>query len=162
MPTTGRPTDLRAALVDYARALHEAYLAATPGDGADTPLAHAPFTVAIVAAGQLHLLATRDPLPDVRPHERLVEARSGPLTWHVRFVDASVLPALGVSPPADGSVDVVEELGVTQVLYHLIVGVNATLTEHHAMHAGTGLAHAHAAAGTTADGTTADRGDRAP
>ena len=39
-----------------------------------------------------------------------------------------------------------EALGIRSVVYHLSVPPGGGLTSHHAQHAGTGLAHSHAAA----------------
>ena len=151
---------LRRALVDYVGALHGAYLSTARGHGADPaalPLAARPFTVAVVAADRLHLVATADALPALRGHERPVDEEVTPLRWRVRFFDASVVPELGLRPPSGGEpgggepgggepVDVLGLLGVARPLYHLIVGTHSTLTAHHAAHAGTGLANAHTAA----------------
>jgi hypothetical protein len=143
-PPPARGGGLREALARYVTALHEAYLAAAGEHAGELPLAAGRFTVAVVAADRLHLLATRDALPPQRPHERPTESEAPPLRWQVRFLDASVVPALARGDAA--RVDVPHELGVTTVLYHLLVEVDATLDDHHAMHAGTGLAHAHLAA----------------
>lgn len=132
---------LRDALAGYIAALHESYLAAAGDRAHELPLATTPFTVAVVAADRLHLLATREPLPAPRDHERPVEDTAPPLAWQVRFLDTSVLP--GLARGQDAPLDVMHELGVTTSLYHLLVEVDASLDDHHAMHAGTGLAHAH-------------------
>jgi hypothetical protein len=143
-PPAARGGGLRGALDRYVTALHVSYLAAAGDHASELPLAAGPFTVAVVAADRLHLLATRDALPPQRPHERPTEGEAPPLRWQVRFLDASVVPALARGDSA--RLDVPDELGVTTVLYHLLVEVDATLDDHHAMHAGTGLAHAHLAA----------------
>jgi hypothetical protein len=143
-----RAEGLRRSLVEYVRAVHEAYVAAARGYDADPgtlPLAGAPFTVAVVAADQLHLLATRDELPARRPHEQPVTDEAQPLRWEVRFLDVSVLPELA-SAEAVTSADVLRILGVSASLYHLVVDLAGSLDGHQAMHAGTGLAHAHVAA----------------
>jgi hypothetical protein len=140
-----RAEGLRRSLVDYVRAVHASYVAAARGydtDPATLPLAGSPFTVAVVAADQLHLLATRDELPAQRPHEQPVADEALPLRWQVRFLDVSVLPELS-STEAVTSADVVRILGVSTSLYHLVVDLSGSLDGHQAMHAGTGLAHAH-------------------
>lgn len=140
-PDAPRGGGLREALAGYVAALHRSYLAAAGEHAGTLPLATATFTVAVVAADRLHLLATRDPLPAPRPHERPVDDAAPPLRWQVRFLDASVLPGLARGDAA--RLDVPAELSVTSTLYHLLVEVDATLDDHHAMHAGTGLAHHH-------------------
>lgn len=149
--TNGSGQALREALTGYVRALHEAYLGAVQRRGAPveaTPLARAPFTVAVVAAERLHLVATRQQLPPRRSHEQVADERLGPLEWQVRFFDRSVLPELGEPWSAatggdGGEPDVLALLGITDSLYHLMVELQAALTPHQALHAGTGLANAH-------------------
>lgn len=133
---------LRQALVDYVRAVHAAYVGAAGEAVGELPLAREPFTVAIVAAAQMHVTATVDPLPPLAAHERPVDDELGPLRWQVRFLDATVLPALA----APGEAGVRELLGVQTVLYDLEVRSSASLDAHQAMHAGTGLANAHLSA----------------
>jgi hypothetical protein len=140
-----RAEGLRRSLVEYVHAVHGAYVAAARGydeDPETLPLAGPSFTVAVVAADQLHLLATRDELPALRPHEQPVTDEVPPLRWQVRFLDVSVLPELG-STGAAASGDVLQILGVSTSLYHLLVDLAGSLDGHQAMHAGTGLAHAH-------------------
>ena len=68
--------------------------------------------------------------------------------WELRFFDPVVLPALGLVAEAGGPApdEVRRVLGVGTYLYHLVVEPGSQLTPHHATHAGTGLASAHAAA----------------
>jgi hypothetical protein len=142
-----RAEALRGALVDYVRAVHTAYLEVAEGRSAEPgalPLGGAPFSVAVAAADQLHLLATRDRLPPLRAHEEPIADAVGPLRWEVRFLDVSVLPELAGA--ADGS-DVRRILGVSTSLYHLVVNLAGSLDGHQAVHAGTGLANAHLAGG---------------
>ena len=145
------PAALRQAFAAYVAALHEAYLAvadrAAPDDLAALPLAGAPFVVAVVAAPQLHIVATRDPLPARAPHEQPLWGELEPLRWEVRFLDPTVVPELGRPPEPDVEPRqrVLDVLGIEGTLYHLILGPDASLTPHHAMHAGTGLANAHLA-----------------
>lgn len=138
--------DLRQALADYVKAVHSAYLSAARERGANVdalPLAGEPFTVAVVAADQLHLVATRDPLPEVQSHERPVDDEVGPVRWQVRFLDTTVVPELG-DAAADVQTDVLDLMGVSDPLYHLLVRTTGSLDSHQAMHAGTGLGNAHA------------------
>jgi hypothetical protein len=59
-----------------------------------------------------------------------------------------VLPFLGLFAEATGPDpdEVRRVLGIRTYLYHLVVEPGSQLTPHHATHAGTGLASAHAAA----------------
>ncbi len=149
--TADEPGDLRRGFAAYIAALHEAYLEAVDGAGStattELPLAAAPFTVAVVGGPGMHLLATRDPLPALAAHEQPMSGQVGPLAWQVRFLDPTVVPALGSPLPAgtEPSAHVRSLLGVTTSLYHLVLGPDSALTPHHAMHAGSGLANAHLA-----------------
>lgn len=139
------PASLRSALADYVHALHQSWWEAVRGAGADPatlPLGTGAFTVAVVAARELHLVATRQPLPARAAHEQPIEGRLGELAWEVRFLDATVVPELAGPAPDDGD-DITDVLGVDTTLYHLRVSVDGALSPHQAMHAGTGLAHAH-------------------
>ena len=150
--TGGEPDDLRRGFAAYVAALHEAYLdtveRAGPAAAGALPLAEAPFTVAVVGGPGMHLLATRDRLPPLASHEQPLSGEVGPLSWWVRFLDPTVVPALG--SPLPGGIEPTEHvrslLGVTTSLYHLVLGPDSALTPHHAMHAGSGLANAHLAA----------------
>ena len=53
-------------------------------------------------------------------------------------------------------------LGIRTVVYHLAVPPGGSLTSHHALHAGTGLAHAHAAAARDFDALRAHAPGREP
>jgi hypothetical protein len=69
------------------------------------------------------------------------------MSWTLRFYDPVVLPELGLIDESAGAAGdrVRRALGITTHLYHLIVQPGAQLTEHHAGHAGAGLANAHIA-----------------
>jgi hypothetical protein len=139
------PADLRRALADYVHALHGAYLDTLRARAAAPdvlPLGIAPFTVAVVAATGLHLVATRDDLPTPRAHEEPVTASLPPLEWTVRFLDVSVVPELA-AVTTDAAADLLTVLGVTAPLYHLVVSLDGALSPHQAVHAGAGLAHTH-------------------
>lgn len=164
--SAGTGSSLRDALAEYVHALHESYVATAVDRGADVtdlPLAGAPFTVAIAAADQLHLVATRGELPRVRPHEEPIAGHLDPLHWTVRFLDSSVIDELGRTSGLD-TPTVKKLLGIQSTLYHLMVQVDAALTPHQAVHAGAGLASAHLgppepdrqkpAGGSTGDGGT--------
>lgn len=144
---------MRTAMADYVRAVHQAYLDASatlaPADRARLPLVSAgEVSVLAVGARNLHVLATTERLPAPRGQEvELVDAIDD-LRWTLRFFDPVVVPALGMFDESDGArPDLVRDvLGVRTVVYHLSVPPGGGLTAHHAMHAGTGLAHTHAAA----------------
>ena len=147
------PEGMRRAMAGYVRAVHQAYLdaaaALAPADRARLPLmSTSEVTVLAVGARNLHVLATTEALP--APHGQEVELSDeiDGLRWRLRFFDPVVVPALGLvdesqAPQPERIRDV---LGVRTVVYHLSVPPGGGLTAHHALHAGTGLAHAHAAA----------------
>ena len=145
---------MRTAMAAYIRSVVGAYDEAAallpPGDRARLPLLTAgPFTVAAVGTRYLHLLATTDPLPAPRgPEVEIPDAAHG-LAWAVRFFDPVVAPALGLvdesAAPQPGEVRAI--LGIRTTVFHLTVSPGSGLSPHHAQHAGTGLAHAHARAG---------------
>lgn len=137
------PRQLRAALADYIRALHRGWLERVQDAGAevgDLPLGADPFTVAVVAARGLHLLATRDELPPVADHEQVVTDELDGLSWEVRFLDPTVVPELA---DLDDDADVAMLLGVSTTLYRLDVALDGALSPHQATHAGHGLASSH-------------------
>lgn len=153
MSTQAGPEQMRAAMADYVRAIHQAYLDAAeelpPGDRARLPLfTDRPFTVVAAGTRYLHVLATTDPLPAPEGPEVAVSDQLSGMSWTLRFFDPVIAPGLGlideVSEPAPEAVR--ETLGVRTVLYHLSVPPGGGLTPHHAQHAGTGLAHSQAAA----------------
>ena len=143
---------MRQAMADYIAALHHAYLDVAdqlpPGDRARMPLtARQPLTVAAVGSRNLHVIGTSDPLPSPVGQEVEVEASEGDLRWRVRFFDPVVVPALGLidESQAPQQSQIRDALGLASVVYHLTVPPGSGLTPHHAQHAGTGLAHTHAA-----------------
>jgi hypothetical protein len=77
-----------------------------------------------------------------------VSGQADGVAWRLRFFDPVVLPVLGlVAETAGPDPDEVRRvLGIRTYLYHLVVEPGSQLTPHHATHAGTGLASAHAAA----------------
>ena len=148
-------------MADYVRATHQAYLdaiaALPPGDRARLPLvktvnnsdsSNSALTVLVAGTRNLHVLATTDPMPAPIGPEVALPDSIDDLHWTVRFFDPVVAPGLGLldeasAPDPQG---VREVLGIRSVVYHLTVPPGSSLTTHHAQHAGTGLAHAHAAA----------------
>jgi hypothetical protein len=147
------PEAMRAALADYVRAVHGAYLDASallpPAERARLPLLEpGPLTVIAVGTAYLHVVATRESLPAPTGQEVALDDELGGLRWTLRFVDPVVLPAVGLLDESTGPAQeqVRRLLGLRTHLYHLAVAPGGGLTAHHAQHAGTGLAHAHAAA----------------
>lgn len=144
---------MRTAMADYVRAVHQSYLDASstlpPADRARLPLVSAgEVTVLAVGARNLHVLATTEHLPAPRGQEVELDDSIDDLRWRLRFFDPVVVPALGLIDETEAAQPdrVRDVLGVRTVVYHLSVPPGAGLTGHHAMHAGTGLAHTHAAA----------------
>lgn len=141
------PRRLREALAAYVRALHRGWLDRVQDAGAevgDLPLGAGSFTVAIVAAQRLHLLATRDELPPVADHEQVVTDELDGVSWQVRFLDPTVVPELA---DLDGDADAAALLGVGTTLYRLDVALDGSLSPHQAIHAGHGLASSHLGVG---------------
>ena len=147
------PEAMRAALADYVRAVHGAYLDASallpPAERARLPLLEpGPLTAIAVGTAYLHVVATREALPAPTGQEVALDDELDGLRWTLRFVDPVVLPAVGLLDESAGPAQeqVRRLLGLRTHLYHLAVAPGGGLTAHHAQHAGTGLAHAHAAA----------------
>lgn len=149
----GTPEQMRAAMADYVRAVHQAYLDAAdalpPADRARLPLfTDQPFTVIAAGTRYLHVLGTTEQLPPPAGPEVSIEDSLEDLRWTLRFFDPVVAPGLGLIDEKESAQpqQVRETLGVRSVLYHLSVPPGGGLTAHHAQHAGTGLAHSQAAA----------------
>ncbi len=146
-----RPEDMRAAMADYIRTVHQSYMTVatvqSPAARARMLLLSEPFTVVAAGVRNLHVIATRDALPAPTGPEVALEDALEPMRWTVRFYDPVVLPSLGLIDESQGAAgeDVRRAIGITTHLYHLIVQPGAQLTGHHAGHAGTGLANAHVA-----------------
>lgn len=149
MPAT--PTAMRQSVAGYVEAVHAAYLdearALAPAVRARLPLVAAGrFWVAAAAAGQLHLVATEEPLARAEREGAATEGRAGALQWTLCFYDPSVLAGLGAGALRDR--DVRRLLGITTALYHLVLPSGSALEPHRARHTGVGLAATHAAAAT--------------
>lgn len=152
-PNVG-PEQMRAAVADYIREVHAAYLrtiASHPAavQGRMPLLAPEPLSVAAIGARHLHLVATRERLGDAaRGTIASVAGEVGPIRWTVHFYDPSVVPALGLiderDEPASGAVR--EAIGIRTHVYHVTLRPPADLAPHHAGHTGAGLAGAHAQA----------------
>lgn len=149
-------------MADYVAALHGAYLDQadhlTPGERAAMPLlATGPITVVAVGTRYLHVLATTASLPRPQGPEVEVPGSDRGLEWTLRFYDPVLLPELGIINESDAPdlLAVRRALGIDDVLYHVSVAPGGGLSGHHAQHAGTGLANAHAAAARDYDGMRA-------
>jgi hypothetical protein len=147
------PQRMRQAMADFVAAVHEAYLAQArllpPAAQARLPLLQAQrLTVAAAGARNLHVVGTAESFPAPVGQEVEVTGAADGLSWELRFFDPVVLPVLGLVAETDGPApeEVRRVLGVGTYLYHLVVEPGSQLTPHHATHAGTGLASAHATA----------------
>jgi hypothetical protein len=144
---------MRQAMADFVAAVHQSYLAQArllpPAEQARLPLLRAGrLTVAAAGARNLHVVATEEGFPAPVGQEVEVTEQADGLAWRLRFFDPVVLPVLGLVAEAAGPDpdEVRRVLGIRTYLYHLVVEPGSQLTPHHAIHAGTGLASAHAAA----------------
>ena len=147
------PSRMRQAMADFVAAVHEAYLAQArllpPAEQARLPLLQAPeLTVAAAGARNLHVIGTGERFPAPVGQEVEVAGEADGLAWQLRLFDPVVLPMLGLVAETDRPApeEVRRVLGVGTYLYHLVVEPGSQLTPHHATHAGTGLASAHATA----------------
>jgi hypothetical protein len=147
------PERMRDAMAEFVAAVHQAYLAQArllpPAEQARLPLlAAGRLTVAAAGARNLHVLATEERFPAPVGQEVEVAGQADGMAWDLRFFDPVVLPVLGLVAETAGPApeEVRRVLGVRTYLYHLVVEPGSQLTPHHATHAGTGLASAHAAA----------------
>jgi|FLYL01.1.fsa_nt_gi hypothetical protein len=149
--TGASPEEMRSAMADYVKTVHRAYLSQAqlqpPAVQGRMPLLSAPFTVVAAGVQNLHVVATREQLAAPRGPEVELDDELPPMRWKLRFYDPVVLPPLGLIDERRGPAgDLVRRaLGITTYLYHLIVQPGSQLTPHHAGHAGSGLANAHAA-----------------
>ena len=152
-PRVEGPEAMRQAMADYVRSLHQAYLDAVatlpPAERARLPLiAAGQVTVAAVGVRMLHVIGTVEAFPPPRGPEVEISDSIDDLAWSLRFFDPVVAPPLGIIDESEGPAydEVRRALGIRTVTYHLAVPPGGSLTSHHALHAGTGLAHSHAAA----------------
>lgn len=138
-------------MADYVSSVHRAYLTQAklqpPAVQGRMPLLGQDFTVAAVAAQNLHVIATLERLGPTRGQEVETRAELEGMRWKLRFYDPVVLPALGmIDESTHPASDLVRRtLGISTYLYHMIVQPGAQLTGHHAGHAGAGLANSHIA-----------------
>lgn len=146
------PEQMRAAMAEYVRAAHDSYLQVASllptGVRGGMPLLAGHFTVVAAGVGNLHVIATRQPLAAPEGPEVALDEELPPMEWTLRFFDPVIEPQLGLIDESRGeaSAEVRRVLGISTHLYHLVVQPGAALGAHHAGHTGTGLANAHAAA----------------
>lgn len=147
----GGPEDMRAAMARYVRTVHQAYLSTGAGQPpairARMQLLGDDLTVVAAAARNLHVIATDERLPPPGGAEvQLTDELEG-MRWTMRFLDPVVLPQLGMIDESSGpAFDRVRRVvGLSTHLYHLVVQPGSQLTDHHAGHAGAGLAMDHLA-----------------
>jgi hypothetical protein len=157
------PTAMRQSVAGYVEAVHAAYLdfarTLAPAVRARLPLVAAGrFWVAAAAGSGLHLVATEERLAPAERAGSAVAGATGPLRWTLCFYDPTVLPQLAAGTSPD---ELRHALGVTTVLYHLALPFPVELHPHHAAHAGTGLAAAHARAARLVDDLRRALPDRA-
>lgn len=102
-------------------------------------------TVVAAAARNLHVIATDEQLAPASDAEVVVEDRLDGMSWSLRFLDPVVLPQLGMIDESQGAAfdQVRRVIGLSTHLYHLVVQPGSQLTDHHAGHAGAGLAMDH-------------------
>lgn len=142
---------MRQAMADYVRAVHESYLAQAqlqpPAIRGRMALLDGEFTVVAAGVENLHVIGTRERLPAPGGQEVEIEEELRGLRWKLRFYDPVVLPSLGLIDESGGAAGdrVRRAIGLSTHLYHVIVRPGSELTAHHAGHAGSGLANAHAA-----------------
>ena len=147
-----RPEGMREAMARYVRAVHQSYLSTGAGQPpavrARMRLLTGELTVVAAAARNLHVVATEERLPPPRGEEVEVADEIGDqLSWRLRFLDPVVLPQLGMIDESTGPAfeQVRRVVGLTTHHYHLVVQPGSQLTDHHAGHAGAGLAMDHLA-----------------
>jgi hypothetical protein len=146
------PEEMRQAVAGYVQEIHRSYAAQAatfpPAVRGRMPLLQpGPLTVAAVAARNLHVLATAEPLGPAREPEVELAGEAEGLRWTLRFFDPVVIPALGLLDESTGPAfdEVRHALGIGTVLYHFVAEPGAGLSGHQAAHVGTGLANGHSA-----------------
>ena len=147
----GGPEGMRDAMARYVRQVHQAYLSTGAGQPpairSRMRLLDGDLTVVAAAARNLHVVATHESLAPSSDHEVAVTDALDGLAWTLRFLDPVVLPQLGMIDESRGPAfeRVRRVVGLSTHLYHLVVQPGSTLTDHHAGHAGAGLAMDHLA-----------------
>lgn len=143
------PEGMRAAMADYVRQVHQAYLSTGAGQPpavrSRMRLLGDGLTVVAAAARNLHVIATDEQLAPVSDAEVVVQDELGGMAWTLRFLDPAVLPQLGMidESQAPALEQVRRVIGLATHHYHLVVQPGSQLTDHHAGHAGAGLAMDH-------------------
>jgi hypothetical protein len=144
-----RAQDMRSAMADYVRSVHQAYASGAAGQPPAVRgrllLYRDGVTVLAAGARNLHVIATTDRLAPPTGQEVAVEDGTSGMSWTLRFFDPVVVPALGLVDESGGPAyaAVRRVLGVSTVIYHLVVQPGAELSGHQASHAGAGLAMDH-------------------
>ena len=144
-----RAEGMRSAMADYVRSVHRAYASGAAGQPPAVRgrllLYRDDVTVLAAGARNLHVIATTDQLaPPTGPEVALEDGVEG-MRWTLRFFDPVLLPSLGLLDESSGPAyeQVRRILGVSTVVYHLVVQPGASLSGHQASHAGAGLAMDH-------------------
>lgn len=146
-----KPEGMRAAMADYVRSVHQAYASGAAGQPPAVRgrlrLYDEGLTVLAAGARNLHVVATTDRLAPPSGQEVALDDEVEGIRWTLRFFDPVVVPALGLidESAGPGYEPVRRVLGVSTVIYHLVVQPGATLSGHQAAHAGAGLAMDHLA-----------------
>lgn len=148
-PDVPAPEAMRDIVREYVGAVHATYLDHVrhlpPGERAALPLVPGnDSTVVAAAARELHLIATTRPFATGDGPLASVDDEYAGLRWRVHFVDPSVLPVLGLIE-GDDPATVRRELGIDDIVYHLVVTVGGNLSTHHAQHSAVALANQHTA-----------------
>jgi hypothetical protein len=140
---------MRSAMADYVRSVHQAYASGAAGQPPAVRgrllLYRDDVTVLAAGARNLHVIATTDLLAPPTGQEVALEDGVEGMRWTLRFFDPVVIPALGMVDESAGPAyeQVRRILGVSTVVYHLVVQPGAELSGHQAGHAGAGLAMDH-------------------
>lgn len=103
-----------------------------------------PFEVAAAGLRNLHILAAQ--LASCCAETIEISGSTSPLSWTLRFSDASVLTALkALDESTEPAVSCVRRVrGIFATLYYVVLQQGATLDYHWAGHLGAGLANRHA------------------
>src|SRR2546427_7977223 len=102
-----RPEEMRRAMCDYVRTVHQSYLSQAelqpPAVRGRMPLLGTPFTVVAAGVRNLHVVASRERLgAPVGPEVEVADELPG-MRWTLRFFDPVVLPALGLIDESTGA-----------------------------------------------------------
>lgn len=154
-PNVPAPEAMRDIVREYVRAVHATYLDHVrhlpPGARAALPLVPGgEVSVVAAAARELHLIASTQSFSSGDGPVASVDDEYAGLRWRVHFLDPSVLPALGLFED-DNPAAVRRELGIDDIVYHLVVTAGGSPSTHHAQHSAVALANQHTALSRDAD-----------